>query len=65
MTDLLLNNECSQDSRSINDDVLALALGEHRLPVCTDLPKKEAYSCISPKVCVRISLKRLYSCICS
>ena len=32
----------------MKDDVLALALGEHRLPVCTDL--NEAYSCISPKV---------------
>ena len=29
--------------------MLALALGEHKLPVCTDLPKG-VYSIISPKV---------------
>ena len=46
------HSNCStQENNVVSDDVLALALGEHRLPVCAELPKKEAYSCISPKVC--------------
>ena len=56
---ILITAAFRQDCRSLNDDVLALALGEHRLPVCTDLPKKEAYSCISPKV----QSFNTYSCI--
>ncbi|KAL5265112.1 hypothetical protein ACHWQZ_G006003 [Mnemiopsis leidyi] len=47
VTWLPLRMRPGEDNTIMKDDVLALALGEHRLPVCTDL--NEAYSCISPK----------------